>query len=372
MVLVVPTIYRLDWNYILIVALIYIVFIKFHRVLIPRKYFSIQELIYKGDVKKTVNSSVIRILIIVVLSIVFYHVLDYSEKQIKTGIFIGSFLIVWPALVQYKLLSFYKNRLKTAYLAGYLVFIIFSVIIAHMTIRYLCPIIFKGEEFVLVSNDGIKILWTLISYAFPVTFEGFVSKSINNVPFYNDIDTFHEDLKIVKYQLKLEYPLIETYCYEINKAAKKNNINVNLLKTILTLEYINRGQCYNRLIETILCKYFPSIAIRKDISVGLAQIKISTAKDVLQRNPFRFVKKLVVTEFNISVCAKYLKKIINEYYKDTNQANDDFYTYVAAKFLSGDKSSRDRNVMIYSAIIREQCKDGFEYISDKGDVRLHI
>ncbi|AEM78250.1 hypothetical protein [Thermoanaerobacter wiegelii] len=361
---ILPTIYRSDWNYILIVALIYIVFIKFHRVLIPRKYFSIQELIYEGDVKKTVNSSATRILIIVVLSIVFYHVLGYSEKQIKTGIFIGSFLIVWPALVQYKLLSFYKNRLKTAYLAGYLVFIIFSVIIAHMTIRYLCPMIFDGEEFVLVSNDGIAILYTLMSYAFPVTFEGLVSKNIVT-SIYKDIDTFHEDLKIVKYQLELEYPTINAYYYEISEAAKENNINVDLLTTILTLEYINRGQWYNRLMETILCKYFPSIAIRKDISAGLAQIKISTAKDVLRQSPFKFVKKLVNTEFNISLCAKYLKKIYDGYYKDLNQANDDLYTYVTAEFLSGTKASREKNVMLYSAIIRDQCKDGFEFISDK-------
>ena len=86
-----------------------------------------------------------------------------------------------------------------------------------------------------------------------------------------------------------------------------------MLETVLKLEIFYRGRIYNRILEKIICRFFPKIAIKKNISVGIAQIRISTAEDILRKDASSFLGEICNDEFNIKICAKLIKKIINEY-----------------------------------------------------------
>ena len=148
------------------------------------------------------------------------------------------------------------------------------------------------------------------------------------------------------------------YEYEIEKICNENGIEEGLLKTIINLEYIYRGRWYNWLGELLACKMFPKIAIKKDLSVGLTQIRISTAKKVLKMAPNKFVKNLMEPEFNIKVCTKLLNQIINDY--ETSQDDylinevEDIYEYIAFKYLCKDYNKDNKTVLLYSAILRSK------------------
>ena len=93
-------------------------------------------------------------------------------------------------------------------------------------------------------------------------------------------------------QLNMKCPQVEHNKYLVDRVARENDINVALLETILRLEIFYRGRLYNKLLENCACKYFSTLAIKKNISVGVAQIKISTAARLLKENPYSFIKRL--------------------------------------------------------------------------------
>ena len=90
----------------------------------------------------------------------------------------------------------------------------------------------------------------------------------------------------------MDCPKVAEDKYFIDRVARENDINTVLLETILRLEIFYRGRMYNRLLEKCACRFFSKIEIKKNITVGIAQIKISTAAEVLKEEPKRFIKKI--------------------------------------------------------------------------------
>lgn len=340
------------------VSIIFSLVATAHRIFLPQMYSSILTFKYTGDYKKTTKSSAIRVLYVLILTIIFYEVVHYTPKQIYLGILIACFLNVWPAIIQYHLLNFWKSKEKAIILLGYISFIVFSVFEAYITIKVIYPMIFENKEYALFSNDGLNLLKTIILCIIPISFEGMLAR-FSGVVTQIDLDTYLEEVKILNSQLSIENEILKTYEYEIQRICHANFIDVELLKTIVALEYIYRGQWHNRLSEIILCRYFPWLAIKKDISVGLTQIKISTAKEILEMAPQKFVNKLMDPEFNMEVCAKYLKKVINQY----NLKNDndclqnqvsDIYEYIAYSYLCEFYDETNKTALLYSTLLRNR------------------
>lgn len=68
-----------------------------------------------------------------------------------------------------------------------------------------------------------------------------------------DIDSFRVDKELLLDRVYFEEVMINEYCYEIQSASEKYGISQNILKYLLILEYIYRGQWYIRLIERVIC-----------------------------------------------------------------------------------------------------------------------
>jgi len=101
------------------------------------------------------------------------------------------------------------------------------------------------------------------------------------------------------------YKVFMKYKDEILYYSKRFDIDPEIIFFLITNEQMNRGNCTTKLIEFFIATFLPSFAIKKDLSIGLGQIKISTAKNVFQKNILP--KQLINPEFNI-YCVTYLVK----------------------------------------------------------------
>ncbi len=342
---------------ILVVNVAFALIATAHRVLLPQMYSSILLFKYTGDYRRTAKSSAIRVLYVLLLTLFFYKIVNYTSHQIYFGIFIACFLNVWPAIIQFHLLSFWKSKAKSLILLGYISFIALSVFMAYISINMVSPMLFDNKEYAIFDNSGWNIIKTIILFIIPVSFEGILAKYSSTIKGI-DIDTFLEEVRILKSQLEVENDILNSYKYEIERICNENGIDVMLLKTIVNLEYIFRGRWYIWLGELLVCKVFPKIAIKKDLSVGLTQIRISTAKDVLRMAPNKFVKNLIEPEFNMNVCAELLKQIIYDY--EVSQDDymvkevEDIYEYISLRYLCEGYEKDNKTVLLYGAILRSE------------------
>ena len=363
-------IYFSDLRPIIVSSIIFSLLAVAHRILIPSKYSSyLQFSSQEDDEKRTAQSTAIRILYLIVGTLILYQGANYTEKQIAIGIFISAFLNVWPAILENHLLKIFKTKEEWILLVGYISFVGFSVLIEIITIRLFMPVLFREKEIYWLDNQAISLFFTLIAIIIPIPIETFIAK-YSHVVIIQNIDTFLEEVYICERQVNMKNHSIELNKYIINKIAKENDINIKILETIIRLECFYRKRLYYRIMEYILTKYFSFYAIKKDISVGIAQIKISTAQKLLQENPYTFVKELHEDSLNIQLCGKYIKYLISEYKTKLREYEDrmvpgyvDVYDYIACEYLGGIPTNKERTVLVYSAVLRSIMKDQPLYYS---------
>lgn len=333
-----------------------------HKVLLPAKYSAFLQFKEEEDVNKTIQSTSIRIIYLILGTCFLDLVLGFDEKQICIGIFIACFLNIWPAIIQNQLLKLKKNKTEWLLLMGYIVFVGTSLFIGMTTIRLFIPLLQGDTTVYWLDNQAMTILFSLVMMAFPITIEAVISK-FARIVVVQTIDTFIEEVYILEHQLNMDCPKIEKNRYLIDKAARDNDINVILLETILRLEIFYRGRVYNSVLEKCACKYFGRVAIKKNISVGLAQIRISTAEKVLRENPYNFIKEICDDKLNIEACARLIKNIINSY-NDMLEKNsygceeyEDIYDYIACEYIGAFAGQKDKTALIYSAVLRSFMKN---------------
>lgn len=360
-------IYDSDINPILISCVVFSSLAFAHRILVPGKYSSYLQFKEEVNSRKTAQSTAIRIIYLIVGTLFLNLLLGYTEKQIGLGVFIVCFLNVWPSIIQNQLFKLLKTGREVIILFGYLLFIGASVFVIVLTIRLFIPLL-KGDITIYwLDNQAISFLSSLCLMALPIPVETLVAK-YSRMVVVQTIDTFMEEIYILEHQLPMKNYRIEKNKYLIDEVARENDINAKLLESVLKLEIFYRGRIYNRLLEWFICKFFTKAAISNDISVGMAQIKISTAEQVLRQNANMFIQNICKDEFNIKVCGKLLKNLINQY-NDAVRSNDhlvdeyvDVYDYLSCKYLGADIWHKNKTALIYSAVLRSNmCCEEIEY-----------
>ena len=355
-------IYVSDVVPILISGLIFSMLAMAHRVFLPNKYSAFLQFKEEEDVKKTIQSTIIRIIYLIFGTCVLNMLLGFSEKQIGIGIIVACFLNVWPAIIQHQLLKLKKTRTEWLILVGYIVFIGTSWFVEVVTVRLFIPVLQGDSTIYWLDNQAITFLFSLIMMAFPIPLEAIISK-FACVVVVQTIDTFIEEVYILEHQLNMECPQIEKNKYHIDRVARENDISIILLETVLRLEVFYRGRVYNKILEKFVCIFFSELAIKKNISVGIAQIRISTAKEILRENPEHFIKRICEDNLNIEICGKLLKSIINKYddlyttdiYEYENY--EDIFDYIACEYIGAYPWQKDKTALIYSAVLRSFMKE---------------
>lgn len=96
-------------------------------------------------------------------------------------------------------------------------------------------------------------------------------------------------------------------CYDecIKKYSSKYNINKNFLKSIITIEQINRGSIFYKYAEWFIAIFFESFLYNKDLSIGLCQIKPSCVLRIFPKlSYYKVLWMLLNPHINIHLCAK--------------------------------------------------------------------
>ena len=348
--------YSLDMKKIIQIILIAIgvsIAARIHQIFLPKSYSSVLDFRYSKDVGKTIRSSSIRLIYLATISIMA-SLCGVGQDEICIGVGTAAFFNVWPAIVQYHLLSIFNKFDKFRLLFGYICFIIFSVIFSYISTEYILKSLQGKDVFGIVGSNGFEILMSLLLSGLAINAETVLS-GLAKFEGKLDIKTFRTDLEILLVQTQLEKSEINLYHYEIKREAENNHISYELLETILVLEKIYRGAWYYKCLEILFCKLgiLQKIAIKLDFSIGMGQIKISTAQRLLKQNPYAFIGKMLDPDFSIGLCAKYLQEIVESYKENywNECENMTIYEYIANEYLGTDDSSELEIVRLYAAIL---------------------
>lgn len=212
----------------------------------------------------------------------------------------------------------------------------------------------QGENIYILDNSAVALIINLFFLSFPTILDKIISKLYYSN--YNmSINIFEEEVRLTIEKISfIQYYLLSLYKFEILKFSKKNNINPCLIFYLLCIENLNRGGKIYRKLEKIYCYFFYERAIKKYISVGISQIKISNIASILRQSPIMFKKNLFKPSFSINVMTLIIKKIFNEYNDYSDYFSGDIFSYIASNY-NGNYEIID--VKIYSAVLRSLMKN---------------
>jgi len=143
-----------------------------------------------------------------------------------------------------------------------------------------------------------------------------------------------------KYKVRLRKTFIDDKLSYIIECSNLHEINPKLLYGVLLIEYVNRGNWRTRTIESVLVKYFIHTAVKLDMSIGIGQIRISTAKQFLTDvDSPNMGRKLLEDKFSIEVCARILSHYIHITRHAENPLLDIVKFYTTGKNLSESNAS---------------------------------
>lgn len=154
----------------------------------------------------------------------------------------------------------------------------------------------------------------------------------------NDQENFFKYYKMKYLEISKSYPKKTMQVF--SEASLFHEIDVELLFGIVTLEKLNRGDLLNRYLEKVIYFFSPQTLVKKDMSIGVGQIKLSTIKKTSKYETDRsLLKKMINPQTNIVLVAKVIQDILNnlEPYVDLN---DITLKNIVSCYLTGSEKTR--------------------------------
>lgn len=177
------------------------------------------------------------------------------------------------------------------------------------------------------------------------------------------IDFLHTDTAVMLRNLNVlqndRFGTAWNYKKLINDMSDKNNIDSEILMTILLIEEFNRGSICHQLQEKFLVSLFPGIVLKKDMSLGLGQIKLSTASRLLDVSKGEALPLLMNPIKNIEICARYLALLLKQY----NEFIDQYNKALDVNSAMNPISKKDKSVLSLGGYIIQYDFDEFDYIA---------
>ena len=282
------------------------------------------------------------------------------------GVTMGSFFCTWPSIYQYQLFLFWKSKSRFLYFCSCIISILFSYVVAKLCMELLLPMLFDGKSNFFIDNGAFNLVISIFGFCSPFGIRNLLEKEGQENP-YIDSDTYVADLCLTKRKIQFDRSFVKQYHYEILSSAKKFRLSAELLKTVIELERINRGSWYNRLIERVAVKFFAEYIIRKNATIGEAQISIMEAHSFFRKAPKLYLSEMLRPEISIDLCAFKLRELLDKYpqscdiiyfsdYEDIYFELDDdmkLSIYIATEYTCGKKLSLRKFVLVYATVINE-------------------
>ncbi|WHY86055.1 lytic transglycosylase domain-containing protein [Neobacillus novalis] len=151
---------------------------------------------------------------------------------------------------------------------------------------------------------------------------------------------------IINYKHKLTYLANRTKedtILTINKYSSVYQVDPEIIYSFILIESMNRGGIFTRKLEKF-CSFFPYLLVKLDPSLGLGQVKISTAKMVWNSScDTEIIKKLLNPQNNIEL----VSNLLSIYLKDCKGENNKFMSLVKL-YTTGNKFTPiNRELIIY-------------------------
>lgn len=261
----------------IVISLFYLIILPLQLLLFPMEYYSVKDAIYSGNPKKATGSAASRIIMILIICLIVW-LLGKKDSTAIWGITIGSFLCAWPSIYHYQLFAFYKNRYKFLYFCACIASIMFSWGCASFVVKILLPVIFENKVFWLIDNNGIKTVLSVFGVSNPLYLRKIINDDEQDNP-YLVSSTYLADMYLTRRKIIFHKNFFEQYYTEIVEAAEQYKIDPSLLLTVIQLEKINRGFWQNNVVEKLAVHFTPGRVIKKNRTLGLAQVSVKSAKD---------------------------------------------------------------------------------------------
>lgn len=347
---------------VLCIAAVYLLILPFQLVIFPSNYFSVRDIIFSQNLKKASLAAASRFAFVFFTSWLC-NVVGCSRNEVLWGFGIGSFLCSWPSIYHYQLFAFFKHGIKFCYFVSCVLSVVFTVVCTWFSVDTLIPMLTQGKEFFLLDNSAFNFIMQIIGMCIPFSVRKLLDHTELSNP-YIDSETYTADLIMTQRKMWFEQKFCDQYFYEINSAADKYEIDDKFLETIILLERINRKSWYMQVAERVVCKYFPQIAIRNNMTLGVAQISVSVAHEYYQQAPTRFLEKMLRPEESIELCAYYLRELIDRYKRSGWENSDEWIDgivgidrqqraslYIASQYLCGCNLSLRKFALVYMTLI---------------------
>lgn len=338
----------MDFITIIIIALVYIVTFKIQRIFFADKYFSVSQLLTEFEAGVRWNRIVIRVIITLLMSLIILFIIQNTLVVIM-GIGLGSILIVWPVFLSEGNIDQKLQEHKDLYRLTLVIFVIVNVIISLLSVR-----IYE----LMQDTHNINLLYSMLGQIVLALFSQwlyvYLSEKLNNKVHHDDQGNqepqvyadneegyagdsnfnfnvnedglykydsdilFNNKLNYFKNRLVTDVSFSDEEITYMYKYANEFDIEFTLINALLTIERFNRGDFITKYKEHLLVKFLPQFTANQDPSLGIGQIKISTAEEYFpNKSKLELQQLLLDTEFNISLCAH----IIKDFQKNENMDN---------------------------------------------------
>jgi|GEM_PF-5643518 len=359
--------------FIMILVCLFFFLFRIHKVIIPKGYFSIYEVTYFFDLKRFWSATNIRYFSIGCIIILMYS-LGYQKKiDYYLALGIVGVMQIYPPISNYKLYSFWGKYTKLKLLFAYFFYLFTLLCMGFACLEFVIPSFYGQKGFFDSKYPGVNFMLGAFVYIAPILIDySIVAKRV--LVDESRIEFLHIDTIIMLRNLKLleidKSGVCFNYLKDIENFAQHYEVPVELLKSVILIEEFNRGSCFQKLVERILIYCCPEEVKKKDMSIGIAQIKISTASKLLGISKGRALQILINPRLNIKICAHYLRDIIKEYEnlskknlqarRPLNGPSDrivyriDQYDHIAKRYVGADDYA-DYTSLLYASLLRTRC-----------------
>lgn len=133
------------------------------------------------------------------------------------------------------------------------------------------------------------------------------------------------------------------------------SVDPEIVFSIVLIESVSRGNFFLRSIEKMAGMLFPNILIKLDVSLGIGQIRISTARNLCnQTNNKQIIKLLLDFESNISLISKLVSIYIEDCRVDKNTIKS-----IVKMYTTGNKDTVDNvQITVYYMLVSWSISNG--------------
>lgn len=361
-----------------IVLFIYWLLIPIQKTISPTNHYESYNCIFARNKKKAWIALLIRMLICLATCVLAYVKFKFN-LYFTIGLLTFAQLVVdVPNFVNFKLYFFTKDKKTFVSFIQFILSILittFSCIIWCYFLRILEVQACQPKHIIYIATSFVLLLSSQI-----------VGNILTNKSFFTYT---YDDKNCIGFNLFLTNRYIsfykdyfdKKYGKYISQSAKKWDVPYESIRTILLLETYNRPYTYTKIYEYIVCKLFPKLAIKFNMSLGLSQISINKARELTGLENKTIIKKILDNDFNIDVCAHELKNIANSYFEKYGrngsyflsdqeldllkneiaslQPHQFFARFLASRYMTAVDWSKITSVQIYSAVLERNNINGY-------------